>query len=580
MCSRLAACTLAGVILCGSLAGCTEDEGGVKPIAFAVERAGAEDSPVPGQLVATAVRDSVTYMVVTEPGHGSIVIDRVTGRFEYTPNADFFGTDSFEYAAFNNAGTSKPARVGLTISPVNDPPVLAAIPVLTNSATELMTRYVLDVSDVDGDELSIRVSAADPTVASAAYDPATRELVIEPLQYGKTAVVVDASDAELSTQRETTFSVEDVTQTTEIAQEDAHAVALRNRSQQSVSFRFLHNQFPVFKSDADMLDYVASMPRVFEGEPFERVLWRFVRNNVYHSVPLSAESWHDDPWVVVSSLGWGFCSNVAGTYVRLARAAGYEARVWGLTGHVVPEIKVDGRWQMFDPDLSVYYYTADNEIASVADLVNDSSLITNPPRPVLDRSLHSFPYSELIASFYASAADNYLADAIFVADQGVERNDLMLPPNAVFIYPGNWTTPPIGYDGNVPYEIPLFLQGNLTLPEGWTGTVPSPWLIAAIRGDGAVRLGEQTYRLGSEELETALGLDQRHYSSVEIIESNAPIEVIMFMNAIRYQLASENRVSLIGKDVWRIQAERAALDPAAAATTTAQAFLKPRTIAR
>lgn len=579
MCSRIVACTLAWVTLSGSLAGCSEDDG-VKPVALSADFTGVEDTPLAGRLAAVAAGHPVTYRVVTHPVHGRATVDPSTGSFEYMPDADFFGADSFEFAAFNKAGTSKPARIGIDVSAVNDAPVLSAIPALTNSATELLTRYILDVSDADGDELHISVTAADPTVASATFDPATRALVIEPLQYGKTAVIVDVRDAEFSAQRETTFSVEDVTQTTQLSRSDVDAVALRNRSEQVVSFRFLHNQFPVFKSDADMLEYVASMPRVYDGEPFERVLWRFVRNNVYHSVPLSAESWHDDPWVVVSSLGWGFCSNVAGTYVRLARAAGYDARVWGLTGHVVPEIKIDGQWQMFDPDLAVYYYTADNKIASVADLVSDPSLITNPARPVLDMSLHSFPYSELIASFYASAADNYIADEIFVAEQGIEREDLMLPPNAVFTYPGNWTAPPIGYDGNVPYEIPLFLQGNLTLPLGWTGRVPSPWLIAEIRGNGVVRLGEQAYRVGSDELRTQLGLDQRHYSTVEVIESNSPIEVIMFMNAIRYELAAQNTISLIGKDVWAIQADKASLDPSAAARASAQAFLKPRTIAR
>ena len=63
---------------------------------------------------------------------------------------------------------------------------------------------------------------------------------------------------------------------------------------------------------------------------FDRKLWRFVRDSVYHDVPLDARQWLYNPWVTLNSHGWGYCGHVAGTFVEIARAAGYEARVWGL----------------------------------------------------------------------------------------------------------------------------------------------------------------------------------------------------------------------------------------------------------
>jgi len=573
-------CLAAAVIVsCAFLSACNDDDGS-RPAALAIQLDTIEDQAVSGQLAAKSNR-AVQYDIVAAPAHGRVAVDRISGKFEYTPDPDFSGSDSFQYVVENDSGRSTAATVTIRVTNVNDAPTLAELPELHNSAVEFATHQPRVIDDVDGDALQVSVIVTDTSVANASFDPATNSLVVEPLRRGKTSITVQVSDAEFSVSRETTFTVEDVTRTTKLAApaEDV-AVVLHNRSDRTVEFKFAHNNFPVFKSDEDMLAYVRSMPLAFEDEPFERVLWRFVRNNAYHSYPLTDQKWHNDPWVVISSLGWGFCSNVSGTYVRLARAAGYEARIWGLTGHVVPEIKIGERWQMFDPDLAVYYYTHDGQIAGVADLVADSSLVTNPTRPVLDTNTQYFPYSQMIADIYASAGDNYIANGVFFAEPSGEREDLTLPPEAQFVYPGNWTAPPIGYDDGIPFEVTSFLQGNLILPARWQGYVPTPWLIADIRGEGVVRIDGQSYPLGSSELTTALTRDQRPFAGLEIVESTTPVEIIMFLNASRYELAPQNTVALTGVDVWAVEPYTTALpDTAKIMGPSAKTLSKPRTIA-
>ncbi len=85
------------------------------------------------------------------------------------------------------------------------------------------------------------------------------------------------------------------------------------------------------------------MPERYLGEPFQRKLWRFVHENAYHDVPINAQRWWYDYWPTLNSLGFGFCGHLAAVYVEVARAAGYDARIWGLYGHVVPEIFADNR---------------------------------------------------------------------------------------------------------------------------------------------------------------------------------------------------------------------------------------------
>jgi VCBS repeat-containing protein len=64
----------------------------------------------------------VTAVKVTDPANGTLVLGS-TGTFTYTPNANWFGTDSFSYRAVDSTGQSNPATVTVTVTPVNDAPV-------------------------------------------------------------------------------------------------------------------------------------------------------------------------------------------------------------------------------------------------------------------------------------------------------------------------------------------------------------------------------------------------------------------------------------------------------------------------
>lgn len=549
------------------------------PIALPQSLDSTEDQPLAGQVSAINLNGAVSFRVVAAPHSGRIDLDPSTGAFRYVPNADFFGADSFSYVAENPWRSSAPAVVALHVQNVDDVPTLDAIPDLQNSAYERDTRYVVGADDVDGDALKYSSWVQDTTIARAAIDPATRELTIEPLARGATQVSVEVSDGHSTVRTEFNFSVGDVMKTVAIdtAAESDRAVTLHNEADREVAFDFKHNGFPTLGSDEQMVEYVRAMAPVFPNEPFERKLWRFIRNSTYHWAPLSADQWIGDPWLVVSSLGWGFCGEVAATYVRLARAAGYEARVYGLTGHVVPEIKIGERWQMFDPDMALYYRTRSGEIAGVDDLVADPTLITQPTAPVLDTEANPLPYSELIASFYASTANNYIADWVFLTPQPTPRPPLTLPPGARFVYPGAWTERPIGYDGETPYDVPAFVQGSLTIPSGWTGALPLPWRLAAVQGEGRVRLAGQELEVGSPELAEALRTNPLEYDRVEILEAHSPLRIVMFMNSLRYHLQPSNDLELRGQDVWAIQIASATLALQHVSTSGA-GYAKPRPI--
>jgi len=78
----------------------------------------------PGILANDTDRDDdpIQAVLVTAPSHGTLAL-RTDGSLQYTPFANFSGTDRFEYRASDLSSTSAIATVLLQVSPVNDPPI-------------------------------------------------------------------------------------------------------------------------------------------------------------------------------------------------------------------------------------------------------------------------------------------------------------------------------------------------------------------------------------------------------------------------------------------------------------------------
>ena len=86
-----------------------------------------EDMPLsvaaPGVLANDSDIDSANLqaMVVASPSHGTLTLN-VNGALTFTPEKDFYGSDSFTYRVSDGTANSQPVTVALTLTPVNDPP--------------------------------------------------------------------------------------------------------------------------------------------------------------------------------------------------------------------------------------------------------------------------------------------------------------------------------------------------------------------------------------------------------------------------------------------------------------------------
>ena len=115
----------------------TDSKGASTPLVFTVTVAAANQPPtVTGQEITLAEDGSaqltlagsdpegapVTFSIVSGPAHGSV---SGTGSSRvYTPSADYFGPDAFQFVANDGSIDSAPGTVAITVTEVNDAPVL------------------------------------------------------------------------------------------------------------------------------------------------------------------------------------------------------------------------------------------------------------------------------------------------------------------------------------------------------------------------------------------------------------------------------------------------------------------------
>ncbi|MEM5774794.1 MAG: Ig-like domain-containing protein, partial [Anaerolineaceae bacterium] len=90
--------------------------------------------------------DLLTVDLVTPPAHGTLVLN-ANGNFEYTPDQDWNGNDSFVYQNSDSLLTSNPTTVSITVTPVNDASV-ADDQTLTVAEDAVLTG-TLTATDVD-----------------------------------------------------------------------------------------------------------------------------------------------------------------------------------------------------------------------------------------------------------------------------------------------------------------------------------------------------------------------------------------------------------------------------------------------
>jgi Bacterial Ig domain len=123
------------------------------PVVFSVLE---NDSTVEGQLM------EITAVTPAANGNAAIRFNEIS----YTPNPDFFGTDTFTYTATDNVGLSATATVTVTVSAVSDVPLAFADAATTNEDTAVVIAVAANDVDPDGQPVIVEATL-QPTHGAA-----------------------------------------------------------------------------------------------------------------------------------------------------------------------------------------------------------------------------------------------------------------------------------------------------------------------------------------------------------------------------------------------------------------------------
>ncbi|HEY0548066.1 MAG TPA: tandem-95 repeat protein, partial [Verrucomicrobiae bacterium] len=113
---------------------------------------------------------TLTTILVSGPEHGILTFNP-TGAFSYIPAQNFYGPDFFTYRASDGTANSGIATVAITVSPVNDAPVLAGIGTKEVVVGNPLT-FTASATDVD-DPLQSLTFSLDGGPAGATINPIT-----------------------------------------------------------------------------------------------------------------------------------------------------------------------------------------------------------------------------------------------------------------------------------------------------------------------------------------------------------------------------------------------------------------------
>ncbi|HIF9546677.1 TPA: tandem-95 repeat protein, partial [Photobacterium damselae] len=138
------------------------------PVGEDVSAETQEETAVTGQLTATDVDgDNLTFKPGSDPTNGSVTVNS-DGSWEYVPNSDFNGEDSFTVVVDDGNGGTDTITVTVNVTPVNDAPVGEDVSAETQEETAVTGQ--LTATDVDGDNLTFK-PGSDPTNGSVTVNP-------------------------------------------------------------------------------------------------------------------------------------------------------------------------------------------------------------------------------------------------------------------------------------------------------------------------------------------------------------------------------------------------------------------------
>jgi len=177
----------------------------IVPVAVAQTISAAEDAAATITLAGTdADEDPLTYSVVTAPTKGTL--SGTAPNLTYTPSTNYSGGDSFTFRVNDGEANSPTATVSITVTPVNDTPLLNAVAdvrVSEGSAAKSVALSGIAAGGGESQALVVTATSSNPSLIpipaiSYASPSATGTLTFTPVAtgVGSSVITVTVNDGQ------------------------------------------------------------------------------------------------------------------------------------------------------------------------------------------------------------------------------------------------------------------------------------------------------------------------------------------------------------------------------------------------
>lgn len=185
------------------------------PEAYPVNKTIQEDEVDPANLVVTLLGydadagDTLTYEILTLPTNGDLYASTDTtfttpltagvisgNSILYKPDANYNGTDTFNYNVTDGTATSSAATALITITPVNDAPIFTSTPPTYTGVQGGTYTYDFTYEDIDNtdQEVAITTQSALPSGWTLTDNQNGTGTLTGPVPAGLTTIVLIATD--------------------------------------------------------------------------------------------------------------------------------------------------------------------------------------------------------------------------------------------------------------------------------------------------------------------------------------------------------------------------------------------------
>ncbi len=205
----------------------------VVPTVYDTTSQGLEDENLQGSIEVEN-SEELSYELIEQPLHGTLDLDTQNGTWEYTPNENYNGEDSFKVNVINEFGGAATSNVSLNIEAINDAPEVDEAQKQITLANATTANDNIEATDVEGDALSYTLSSQPQNGSLQINDDGSWEYVANDSYLGEDSAVISISDGNGGIVEQTlNFTITEQTNQSPTLEEESVSVTLEDKRETS-----------------------------------------------------------------------------------------------------------------------------------------------------------------------------------------------------------------------------------------------------------------------------------------------------------------------------------------------------------